>query len=58
MRYLLAILGAAFLFAPFTRADGLPSPLARMESWLNQRSRAELRACDRLALVPGLEVFA
>jgi ParB/RepB/Spo0J family partition protein len=29
--------------------------LARMESWLNQRSRAELRACDRLALVPGLE---
>ena len=29
--------------------------LARMESWLNQRSRAELRACDRLALQPGLE---
>jgi ParB-like chromosome segregation protein Spo0J len=28
--------------------------LARMESWLNQRNRAELRACDRLALVPGL----
>jgi hypothetical protein len=32
--------------------------LARMESWLNQRSRAELRACDRLALVPGLERLA
>jgi ParB/RepB/Spo0J family partition protein len=29
--------------------------LARMESWLNQQSRAELRACDRLALQPGLE---
>lgn len=29
--------------------------LARMESWLVQRSRAELRACDRLALQPGLE---
>jgi ParB/RepB/Spo0J family partition protein len=29
--------------------------LARMESWLNQRSRAELRSCDRLALQPGLE---
>lgn len=28
--------------------------LARMESWLNQRHRAELRACDRLALAPGL----
>ena len=26
--------------------------LARMESWLNQQSRAELRACDRLALSP------
>lgn len=32
--------------------------LARMESWLSQRSRAELRACDRLALVPGLERLA
>jgi ParB-like chromosome segregation protein Spo0J len=32
--------------------------LARMESWLNQRSRAELRACDRLALRPGLERLA
>jgi ParB/RepB/Spo0J family partition protein len=32
--------------------------LARMESWLNQRSRAELRACDRLALQPGLERLA
>jgi ParB/RepB/Spo0J family partition protein len=32
--------------------------LARMESWLNQRSRAELRACDRLALAPGLERLA
>jgi ParB/RepB/Spo0J family partition protein len=32
--------------------------LARMESWLNQRSRAELRACDRLALMPGLERLA
>jgi ParB/RepB/Spo0J family partition protein len=29
--------------------------LARMESWLNQQSRADLRACDRLALQPGLE---
>jgi ParB/RepB/Spo0J family partition protein len=29
--------------------------LARMESWLNQQSRAELRSCDRLALQPGLE---
>jgi ParB/RepB/Spo0J family partition protein len=32
--------------------------LARMESWLRQRSRAELRACDRLALQPGLERLA
>jgi ParB-like chromosome segregation protein Spo0J len=32
--------------------------LVRMESWLNQRTRAELRACDRLALVPGLERLA
>jgi len=32
--------------------------LARMESWLNQRSRAELRACDRLALMPGLQRLA
>jgi ParB-like chromosome segregation protein Spo0J len=32
--------------------------LTRMESWLNQRSRAELRACDRLALRPGLERLA
>jgi len=32
--------------------------LARMESWLNQRHRAELRACDRLALVPGLQRLA
>lgn len=32
--------------------------LARMESWLNQRSRAELRACDRLALRPGLQRLA
>lgn len=32
--------------------------LARMESWLNQRSRAELRACDRLALWPGLARLA
>lgn len=32
--------------------------LARMESWLVQRSRAELRACDRLALQPGLERLA
>jgi ParB/RepB/Spo0J family partition protein len=32
--------------------------LARMESWLNQRSRAELRACDRLALLPGLQRLA
>jgi hypothetical protein len=32
--------------------------LARMESWLNHRSRAELRACDRLALLPGLERLA
>jgi ParB-like chromosome segregation protein Spo0J len=32
--------------------------LRRMEAWLNQRSRAELRACDRLALRPGLERLA
>jgi ParB/RepB/Spo0J family partition protein len=32
--------------------------LARMESWLNQRTRAELRACDRLALLPGLQRLA
>lgn len=32
--------------------------LVRMEAWLNQRSRAELRACDRLALLPGLERLA
>ena len=32
--------------------------LARMESWLQQRSRAELRACDRLVLRPGLERLA
>jgi ParB/RepB/Spo0J family partition protein len=32
--------------------------LARMESWLVGRSRAELRACDRLALGPGLERLA
>jgi ParB-like chromosome segregation protein Spo0J len=32
--------------------------LTRMESWLNQRSRAELRACDRLVLRPGLERLA
>jgi len=32
--------------------------LARMESWLSQRHRAELRACDRLALVPGLQRLA
>ncbi len=32
--------------------------LARMESWLNQRHRAELRACDRLALLPGLQRLA
>jgi hypothetical protein len=29
-----------------------------MESWLDQRSRAELRACDRLALLPGLRRLA
>ena len=32
--------------------------LARMESWLNQRHRAELRACDRLALLAGLQRLA
>ena len=32
--------------------------LARMESWLAQRSRAELRACDRLVLLPSLERLA
>jgi ParB/RepB/Spo0J family partition protein len=32
--------------------------LARMESWLSARSRAELRACDRLALAPALERLA
>jgi ParB-like chromosome segregation protein Spo0J len=29
--------------------------LARMEAWLTQRSRAELRGCDRLALQGGLQ---
>jgi hypothetical protein len=32
--------------------------LARMEAWLAQRSRAELRACDRLVLWPSLERLA
>jgi ParB-like chromosome segregation protein Spo0J len=32
--------------------------LRRVELWLTQRSRAELRACDRLVLRPGLERLA